>query len=155
MRAPLEVRFERLRKLIDRLSYESEKGGVIVVEGIRDRDSLRKIGITGRILCLQSSRKNTLGFVEELQGVSEVIVLTDFDREGTFLARRLARILNAEGMRSNLILWRDLRRLARSDIRSIEELPKYYQRLQVKQLFNLPSRSKQPREEATRLESIR
>jgi len=155
MRAPLEVRFERLRKLIDRLSYESEKGGVIVVEGIRDRDSLRKIGITGRILCLQSSRKNTLGFVEELQGVSEVIVLTDFDREGTFLARRLARILNAERMRSNLILWRDLRRLARSDIRSIEELPKYYQRLQVKQLFNLPSRSKQPREEATRLESIR
>ena len=155
MRAPLEVRFEKLRKLIDRLSYESEKGSVIVVEGIRDRDSLRKIGITGRILCLQSSRKNTLGFVEELQEVSGVIVLTDFDREGTFLARRLARILNAEGMRSNLILWRDLRRLARSDIRSIEELPKYYQRLQVKQLFNLPSRSKQPREEATRFESIR
>jgi len=146
MRAPLEVRFERLRKLIDRLSYESEKGGVIVVEGIRDRDSLRKIGITGRILCLQSSRKNTLGFVEELQGVSEVIVLTDFDREGTFLARRLARILNAERMRSNLVLWRDLRRLTRSDIRSIEELPKYYQRLQVKQLLNLPSRSRQSKE---------
>lgn len=146
MRAPLEVRFERLRKLIDRLSYESEKGGVIVVEGIRDRDSLRKIGITGRILCLQSSRKNTLGFVEELQGVGEVIVLTDFDREGTFLARRLARILNAERMRSNLILWRDLRRLTRSDIRSIEELPKYYQRLQVKQLLNLPTRSRQSKE---------
>jgi 5S rRNA maturation endonuclease (ribonuclease M5) len=146
MRAPVEVRFERLRKLIDRLSYESQKGGVIVVEGIRDRDSLRKIGITGPILCLQSSRKNTLGFVEELQGVSEVIVLTDFDREGTFLARRLARILNAERMRSNLILWRDLRRLTRSDIRSIEELPKYYQRLQVKQLLNLPARSRQSKE---------
>ena len=146
MRAPLEVRLEKLRKLIDRLSYESQKGGVIVVEGIRDRDSLRKIGITGRILCLQSSRKNALGFVEGLQGVGEVIVLTDFDREGTFLARRLARILNAERMRSNLILWRDLRRLTRSDIRSIEELPKYYQRLQLKQLLNLPSRSRQPRE---------
>jgi 5S rRNA maturation endonuclease (ribonuclease M5) len=146
MRAPLEVRLEKLRKLIDRLSYESQKGGVIVVEGIRDRDSLRRIGITGRILCLQSSRKNALGFVEQLEGVGEVIVLTDFDREGTFLARRLARILNAERMRSNLILWRDLRRLARSDIRSIEELPKYYQRLQLKQLLNLPSRSRQPRE---------
>jgi len=142
MRAPLEVRLEKFRKLIDRLSYESQKGSVIVVEGIRDRDSLRRIGITGRILCLQSSRKNTLGFVEDLQGVGEVIVLTDFDREGTFLARRLARILNAQRMRSNLILWRDLRRLTRSDIRSIEELPKYYQRLQVKQLLNLPSRSR-------------
>jgi 5S rRNA maturation endonuclease (ribonuclease M5) len=146
MRAPVEVRFEKLQKLIDRLSYESQKGSVIVVEGIRDRDSLRKIGITGRILCLQSSRKNAFGFVEELRGVGDVIVLTDFDREGTFLARRLARILNAERMRGNLILWRDLRRLTRSDIRSIEELPKYYQRLQVKQLLNLPSRSRQSRE---------
>jgi len=146
MRAPVEVRFEKLQKLIDRLSDESQKGSVIVVEGIRDRDSLRKIGITGRILCLQSSRKNAFGFVEELRGVGDVIVLTDFDREGTFLARRLARILNAERMRGNLILWRDLRRLTRSDIRSIEELPKYYQRLQVKQLLNLPSRSRQSRE---------
>ena len=146
MRAPVEVRFEKLQKLIDRLSDESQKGSVIVVEGIRDRDSLRKIGITGRILCLQSSRKNTFGFVEELQGVGDVIVLTDFDREGTFLARKLARILNAERMRSNLILWRDLRRLTRSDIRSIEELPKYYQRLQVKRLLNLPSRSRQSKE---------
>jgi 5S rRNA maturation endonuclease (ribonuclease M5) len=155
MRAPLEVRLEKLRRLIDRLSYESHKGSVIVVEGIRDRDSLRKMGITGRVLCLQSSRKNTLGFVEELQGAGDVIVLTDFDREGTFLARKLARILNAERMRSNLILWRDLRRLTRSDIRSIEELPKYYQRLQVKELFHLPSRSKQSREPLNRLDSIR
>ncbi len=146
MRAPIEVRLEKLQKLIDRISYESQEGGVIVVEGIRDRDSLRKIGITGRILCLQNSRKNALGFVEDLHDVNEVIILTDFDREGVFLAKRLARILNAESIRNNLTLWRDLRRLARSDIRSIEELPKYYQRLQVKSLLKLPTRSWQPQE---------
>jgi len=142
MRAPVEVRFEKLQKLIDRISYESQKGGVIVVEGIRDREALRKIGIDGRILCLQSSRKNTVGFVEELHGTSEVVVLTDFDREGVSLARRLARTLSAEGIPSNLVLWRDLRGLTRSDIRSIEELPKYYQRLQLKQLLKLPARSR-------------
>jgi 5S rRNA maturation endonuclease (ribonuclease M5) len=136
MRAPISVRFEKLQKLLDRISYESEKGGVIVVEGMRDRDSLRKIGISGPILCLQSSRKNHVRFVEELDGVNNVIVLTDFDREGVFLAKRLASTLNAQSIRSNLILWRDLRRLARSDIRSIEELPKYYQRLQTEQLLN-------------------
>jgi 5S rRNA maturation endonuclease (ribonuclease M5) len=146
MRAPLEVRFEKLRKLMDRISYESQKGSVIVVEGIRDRDSLRKIGIEGRIECLQSSRKNTVGFVEELRGASDVIVLTDFDREGVFLAKRLARTLTAEGIRSNLVLWRDLRGLTRSDIRSVEELPKYYQRLQVKQFLRLPARSGRRRE---------
>ena len=146
MRAPVEVRFEKLQKLIERISYESERGGVIVVEGIRDRDSLRKIGIAGRILCLQSSRKNTVGFVEELHDVNKVIILTDFDREGVFLAKRLAHILSAESIRNNVILWRDLRRLARSDIRSIEELSKYYQRLHVKSLLKLPTLSWQPHE---------
>jgi len=146
MRAPLEVRFEKLQKLIDRIRYESQEGAVIVVEGIRDRDSLRKIGITGPILCLQNSRKNALGFVEELHDVKEVIILTDFDREGVFLAKRLARILNAGGIPNNLVLWRDLRRLARSDIRSVEELPKYYQRLQVKSLLNHQTRYWQPQE---------
>jgi 5S rRNA maturation endonuclease (ribonuclease M5) len=139
MRAPVEVRFEKLQKLIDRLSYESQKGVVIIVEGNRDRDALRKMNITGRILCLQSSRKNAVRFVEELDGIEDVIVLTDFDREGVFLAKRLAHLLNAQSTRSDLILWRDLRRLARSDIRSIEELPKYYQRLQVEKLSKLPA----------------
>jgi len=129
MRAPPEVRFERLQKLVERVSYESERGAVIVVEGQRDRDSLRKLGIAGKILCLQSSRTGTVGFVEGLQGVNEVVVLTDFDRQGVFLAKRLARVLTSQKVRANLILWRDLRRLARSDIRSIEELPKYFQRL--------------------------
>lgn len=108
------------------------------MEGHRDRDSLRKLGITGPILCLQSSRKNTVGFVEELEDVHDVIVLTDFDREGVFLAKKLARILNAQKMRANLVLWRDLRRLTRSDIRSIEELPKFYERLQSKNLLRSP-----------------
>lgn len=139
MRAPAEVRLERFLKLIDRLSYESKIGGVIVVEGQRDRDSLRKMGITGPILCLQSSRTNTVGFAEHLDGARDVIVLTDFDREGVFLAKRLARILNAQKVRTNLILWRELRRLTRSDIRSIEELPKFYERLQTEQRSIVPT----------------
>lgn len=116
---------------MDRVSYESERGGVIVVEGIRDRESLRKMGIEGRIICLQSSRKNAIGFAEGLQNVQDVIVLTDFDREGVSLAKRLARILNSQSVHVNLVLWRELRQLTRSHVRSIEELPKYYQRMQV------------------------
>jgi len=131
LRAPAEVRLERFRKLIDRVSFESERGGVIVVEGLRDRESLRGMGISGRILCLQSSRKNAAGFVEEMQGIRDVIVLTDFDREGVFLAKKLARILNSQNVHANLVLWRELRQLTRSDVRSIEELPKYYQRMRV------------------------
>jgi 5S rRNA maturation endonuclease (ribonuclease M5) len=116
---------------MDQLAYESEKGGFIIVEGQRDRESLRRMGIKGPILCTQSSRKSTIGFVEELTQVRDAIVLTDFDRQGVFLAKRLTRVLNAQGVRTNLILWRDLRRLTRSDVRSVEELPKFEQRLEA------------------------
>ncbi len=139
MRAPAEVRLERLQKLIQRVSHESEQGGIIVVEGQRDRDSLRKMGITGTILCLQSSRKNTVGFVEELDAGRDVIVLTDFDRQGVFLAKRLARLLISQRIHANLVLWRELRGLTRSDVRSIEELPKFQQRLHAKVFFGTES----------------
>jgi 5S rRNA maturation endonuclease (ribonuclease M5) len=67
-----------------------------------------------------------------------VIVLTDFDREGVFLAKRLARILNSQKIHANLVLWRELRGLTRSHVRSIEELPKFYQRLQTEARFRVP-----------------
>jgi 5S rRNA maturation endonuclease (ribonuclease M5) len=139
LRAPAEVRLERFQRLMNRVSYESDRGGVIVVEGLKDRESLRRLGVKGRILCLQSSRRNTVGFAEELQGVHDVVVLTDFDREGVFLARRLARILNSHRIRTNLSLWQALRHLTRSDVRSIEELPKYNQRLQAESTGRLPA----------------
>jgi 5S rRNA maturation endonuclease (ribonuclease M5) len=135
MRAPAEVRLERFQKLIDRISYESGRGAVIVVEGQRDMDSLRRMGIAGHIRCLQSSRTSTVGFAEGLGTVDDVIVLTDFDRQGVYLAKKLARTLNSEKVHANLVLWRELRRLTRSDIRSIEELPKFYQRLRNELLF--------------------
>ncbi len=143
MRAPVEVRFERLQKLIQRISYESESGEIIVVEGQKDRDSLRRMGIKGTILCLQSSRKNTVGFVEELDVAGGVIVLTDFDRQGVFLAKRLARTLNSQKIHANLVLWRELRGLTRSHVRSIEELPKFYYRLQTELFFGPPSLDRQ------------
>jgi 5S rRNA maturation endonuclease (ribonuclease M5) len=145
MRAPVEVRLERLQKLIQRISYESEGGEIIVVEGQKDRDALRKMGIKGTVLCLQSSRKNTVGFVEqlELDVARGVIVLTDFDRQGVFLAKRLARSLNSQKIHANLVLWRELRGLTRSHVRSIEEIPKFYYRLQTELFFGPPSTERQ------------
>lgn len=135
MRAPAEIRLERLEKLIQRVTHESEEGGIIIVEGRRDRDSLRKLGIPGTILCLQNSRKNPAGFAEELAPDGKVIVLTDFDREGVFLAKRLARTLSYQKIHANLVLWRELRGLTRSDVRSVEELPKFQARLRTKVFF--------------------
>ena len=136
MRAPAQVRFERLQKLIERLNDEAEKGGVIVVEGLRDKESLTTMGIKGKILCLQSSRRNTIGFAEQLDGERNVVVLTDFDRQGVFLANRLSRVLNSQRIHANLVLWRELRGLTRSELRSVEELPRLYDRLQSEVRFH-------------------
>jgi 5S rRNA maturation endonuclease (ribonuclease M5) len=134
MRAPPEVRLEKLQKLIERISFESQKGSIIVVEGPHDRESLRKLAVSGTILCLQNSRMNTTRFAEQLNKVRGVLILTDFDRQGVFLAKNLTRALNSQRVRTNVIVWRDLRRLTRSEIRSIEELPGLYQRLQIDSL---------------------
>jgi len=131
MRAPPEVRLEKLQKLIERIAFESQNGSIIVVEGPRDRESLRKLAVSGTILCLQNSRMNTIRFAEQLNEARDVVILTDFDRQGVFLAKNLTCVLNSQRVRTNVILWRDLRRLTKSEIRSIEELPGLYQRLQT------------------------
>jgi 5S rRNA maturation endonuclease (ribonuclease M5) len=134
MRAPAAVRLERFQRLLDQISYESSNGSTIVVEGQKDQKSLRSIGISGPILCLQSSRRNIVGFVESLTVTTKVIVLTDFDREGVSLAKKLSRMLTAQSLHVNMILWKNLRELTRSEVRSIEELPKYHERLQIEAL---------------------
>ena len=140
MRAPAAVRLERFQQLISRVAFESSNGSTIIVEGQKDRESLRQMGIKGPIECLQSSRRNAVGFVEGLGDAKRIVVLTDFDREGIFLANKLTRILNAHSLHVNLVLWKSLRELTRSEVRSIEELPKYLERLQ-KETYN-PTRQK-------------
>ena len=131
MRAPAAVRLERFQRLLEQICSESSNGSLIVVEGQKDRRSLREIGINGPILCLQSSRRNTVEFAENLTGTKKVVVLTDFDREGISLGKKLSRILNSQNLKVNMILWKNLRELTRSEVRSIEELPKYLERLQI------------------------
>jgi len=140
MRAPPAVRLERFQQLIDQVAYESANGSTIIVEGQKDRESLRRIGVTGPIYCIQSSRQNALGFVETLSHEKRILILTDFDREGISLAKKLTRNLNAHKVHVNLVLWKSLRELTRSHVRSIEELPKYLERLRNE--ANNPTRRK-------------
>ena len=129
MRAPPAVRLERFQQLLDQVAFESSNGSTIIVEGQKDRESLRRMGITGPVHCIQSSRQNAIGFAETLGQAKRVVILTDFDREGVSLAKKLTRTLNAHSVHVNLVLWKNLRELTRSHVRSIEELPKYLEKL--------------------------
>lgn len=65
----------------------------VVVEGERDRASLRRLGLQGPIVLLHHGR--TLSEVAQELGRSggRVIVLTDWDLEGGHLAQRLRELL--------------------------------------------------------------
>lgn len=68
-------------------------GATVVVEGERDRASLRRLGLPGAIVLLHHGR--TLSQVAQELGRARgrVIVLTDWDVEGGHLAQRLRELL--------------------------------------------------------------
>jgi len=122
-------KYERLDRLTRKLTTRSKLGTPIIVEGRKDELSLRHLGVEGKILCIKSSGVGFYDFVERLRSVREVIVLTDFDREGKELSSQLVKELLRIRVKADDSLWRELRSLGRSEIRSIEELADYIEKL--------------------------
>jgi 5S rRNA maturation endonuclease (ribonuclease M5) len=93
---------------------------VIVVEGERDRASLAKLGIEGRILILH--RGQPLGAVAHAlaQDARRVVVLTDWDSKGGRLAQRLREFLEATPAELDLDLRRRLARVLRGELVHVE-----------------------------------
>ncbi len=70
---------------------------VIIVEGKRDERVLRDLGVSARIIRTQRG-SNRLSLIEEIleatSQVSQILILTDFDKEGAELAKFLERELD-------------------------------------------------------------
>jgi 2,5-diamino-6-(ribosylamino)-4(3H)-pyrimidinone 5'-phosphate reductase len=124
-----ERRFESVTKLIGDLAAYSTRGVPVIVEGPNDVKTLRKLGITGPIFCAKSRRLGIVDFLDSIATYSEVIILTDFDKEGRALAWRLRRDLSQMRVEANVEIWKQLKALARSEIVGIENLGKYLDRL--------------------------
>ena len=104
-------------------------GTVVVVEGERDRVSLRKLGYPGTILKLHHGRALS-GTAHDLVGASRrVIVLTDWDTEGGHLAQRLREFLEAEALVLDLDYRRRLARIVRGELVHVEGLYGWARRL--------------------------
>lgn len=120
---------ERLGKLLAQLKNESEMEVPILVEGIRDKESLNRLGITGEILCLKGSYGTMAEILDKVATRREVILLPDFDREGASMARFLVRELNGMRVKANDRIWRGLRSAAKSEIAGVEGLAGYVEKL--------------------------
>ncbi len=119
---------ESLEELIASLVEASEEGAAIIVEGVRDERSLRDLGVGGVIV--RASRRPALEVAEEAaRDYREVVVLTDWDRAGEELARRVGRHLQPTGVKVDLDTRERLKRMVRREIKDVESLSRFVERV--------------------------
>lgn len=122
-----ETRFERLLEVLDDLVAEN-LAVPIVVEGIRDVESLRRLGCAGDVHTLNAG--TTLhARAERLAGRTEwVILLTDWDRKGDQLFASMKEKLAANGVRADGTFREKLQMWMRPPVKDVESLADYVAR---------------------------
>lgn len=117
---------EHEKKLIEILQTIDEKYGdfIIIVEGKRDKQVLRDLGVRAAIIRTQAG-KSRIQLVEEIVQTAgeggKILILTDFDAEGIEIAKNLSRALE----RFEVRVMRRVRLIIRKYMgpyRAIEEL---------------------------------
>ena len=127
----LDERLAQLEAIISDMKQENLEIP-IVVEGLRDIESLQKLGFSGEILSINIG-KTLLNFCEMYaKDHKKVIILMDWDPRG----RRLRKSLNAKfqlaHVEVNDIYWLELRKLAFPEIKDIQSLASLMERLREK-----------------------
>lgn len=110
-----------LRGFINNLNYEQES--IVVVEGRRDSEALKKLGFTEQVLEFHSFGGITK-FADSVAHHKNLIILFDSDRKGKYLTRRVIEQLEHR-TRINLSYKKQLIEITKGRIRAIEELIRY------------------------------
>ena len=131
---------EETEKVLESLRRKSGLGVPIVVEGRRDREALSKLGVLGRILCLKGAGESRSQFLDKLDGFRDIILLTDFDAEGSELRLWLYQELTRRGIRAEDLMWRRIKTLARTEVKGVEELPSFVRSIEAKSRGERPGK---------------
>ncbi len=108
---------------------EENKRVPIIVEGDKDADALRRLGVVGKIIVINRG-VNLIVFSDNIaHRYSEVIILTDWDRRGGFLCHTIKR--NLEGRVSCNTYFREFF-AKNSMVRTIEGLPSWLKTVKEK-----------------------
>ena len=117
----LESEIIELKKIIDQLnSYEKS---VIIVEGKKDSEALRKIGCIGKVL--EFHKFNGINdFADKVAKYQEVILLFDWDKKGSQLTRKIIKLLERR-TKINLTVKKKIHKITKGKIKFIEQLEGY------------------------------
>ena len=134
MSAHLQEKEEKILRVLECLAEESAKGTLIIVEGKNDIETLRALGVEGKIISAKTGGKSILDVVSEVEKCTakEVIMLLDFDRRGKEWTKRLKQNLENVKVKINLTFWSKLLKLVGTEVKDIEGLATYMETLKRK-----------------------
>jgi len=131
-----DAKIERISDVIAELADYSAEGVPILVEGMKDEQALKDMGVKGRIIKTRTEGKKMFELAEELASYGSVIVLTDFDEEGEELAKEITRHLHVWGVQTimrrkarNAISW------ATRQIEGLNRIEGLREKLNIKQFI--------------------
>lgn len=117
---------ERRLKIEEILKTLDENVDLIIVEGKRDREVLKKLGCKSQIIAIGEIHKSLFEVVEEIKEKYKglrVAVLMDFDEEGEKLNKKIEVLLEGCDLTIEKTLKNKLRKaMFEEDRRRIEEL---------------------------------
>ncbi|MGZ7044048.1 MAG: toprim domain-containing protein [Methanobacterium sp.] len=124
--------FRRLSRIVEELSYRTEQGTTILIEGKKDEEALKKLGINCNIIKVSGSGLKLFEVAEKaVESSTEVIILTDFDKKGNLLAKKLSKDIESLGSHPDLNIRRNIMNITRRYIKDIESLPKHLKQLEL------------------------
>lgn len=119
---------EALEELIATLLDASCHGAAIIVEGRRDLQALRALGLPGPVI--MASRRPALDLAEDAaRSYPCIILLTDWDGKGDEMCRTLERHLRSAGSRPDREIRSRLKKLVKKEIKDVESLSQYTERM--------------------------
>ena len=100
-----------------------KKNSIVVVEGKKDENALKRLGFSGRV-CQFHSFKGLAKFIDSMPRYRNLIMLLDSDRKGRYLTRRIISQLQHR-MTIDLTFKRKLIAITKGKVRNVEDLSSY------------------------------
>jgi 5S rRNA maturation endonuclease (ribonuclease M5) len=126
--------FRKLLSIMEELQIYVEQGIPVLIEGKKDEEALKKLGINGNFIKVSGSPLKLFEIAElATSSSSKVIILTDFDRKGAELAKRLSEDIQSLGFHPILEIRRKIMGITRRYIKDIESLPRHLEQLELEE----------------------
>ena len=126
--------FRKLLSIMEELQNCAKQGMPILIEGKKDEEALRELGINGNFIKVSGSPLKLFEIAEiAVKSSSKIIILTDFDKKGNELAKRLSEDIQRLGSHADLENRRKIMGITRRYIKDIESLSRHLRQLELEE----------------------